>query len=105
VTRPLIAIALLVLASVSRCDEARPPAPKPAPRPGDTVKLRGTVGEDVDCRLFRAEGGAVYSLTTRLPNVLNGERVCIQGTILETSQCLTQPTIEVTMVRHWSACP
>ena len=103
--RPLIAASLLVLAAASRCDDARPPAPKPPPRPGDTVKLRGVIKEDVDCRLFRADGGAVYSLSVRLPNLVNGERVCIQGTIMETSQCLTQPTIEVTMVRHWSACP
>jgi hypothetical protein len=105
VIRPLIATTLLVLAAATRCDEARPPAPRPPPRPGDAVKLRGVLGEDVDCRLFRADGGTVYSLSVRVPNVVNGERVCIQGTILETSQCLTQPTIEVTAVRHWSACP
>lgn len=98
-------LALLALAAVSRCDEAQPPVPKPPPRPGDTVKLRGVMSEDVDCRLFRAEGGAVYSLSARLPNIVNGQRVCIQGTIVETSQCLTQPTIEVTMVRPWSSCP
>lgn len=105
VIRPVIAVSLLALASVSRCDGARPPAPRPAPRPGDSVKLRGVLAEDVDCRLFRAEGGAVYSLSVRIPHVVNGERVCIQGTIMETSQCLTQPTIDVSMVRHWSACP
>ena len=102
----MIAATLLVLAAVTRCDEAQPPAPKPPPRPGDTVKLRGVMSEDVDCRRFRADGGEVYSLSVRLPNLVNGERVCIQGTILETySQCLTQPTIEVTMVRPVSACP
>jgi hypothetical protein len=103
--RPLLVASWLVLAAVSRCDEARPPAPRPPPRPGDTVKLRGVMSEDVDCRRFRADGGEVYSLSVRLPNLLNGQRVCIQGTILETSQCLTQPTIEVTMVRPPSSCP
>lgn len=48
---------------------------------------------------------AAPDLSVRLPNVLNGQRVCIRGTIRETSQCLTQPAIEVTMVRPPSSCP
>ena len=48
---------------------------------------------------FSAGGRPGMSLSTRLPNYLNGARLCIHGTILETTQCLTQPTIEVSEVR------
>ena len=96
---------MVLAASASRCDEPRPPAPKPPLRAGDFVKLRGTLSEDVDCRLFRAEGGGSYSLSVRLPNYLNGSKVCIHGTIAEVSQCLTQPMIEVQSIRPYSSCP
>jgi hypothetical protein len=96
---------ILGLAAAARCDDPRPPAPKPPPRAGDFVKIRGTLAEDVDCRLLRVEDGSVYSLNLRLPNYLNGARLCIHGTIAEVSQCMTQPTIEVQSVRAWSSCP
>jgi hypothetical protein len=97
--------ALLVIALFSRCEPPRPPAPKPPPKPGDRVQIRGTLGEDVDCRLLRCDDGSVYSLNVRLSNYINGTRVCIHGSILEASQCLTLPTIEVQQVRPWSSCP
>jgi len=100
----LIAI-MLVLAAVSRCDDPRPPAPKAEPKPGDFVRIRGTLSEDVDCRLLRTDDGRAYSLSVKLPAYVNGSKVCIHGTIAETSQCLTQPMIEVQSVRPWSSCP
>jgi hypothetical protein len=69
------------------------------------VRIRGTLGEDVDCRLLRTESGHTYSLSARLPGYLNGAKVCVHGTIAETSQCLTQPMLEVQAVRPWSSCP
>ena len=99
------AVLILLLALASRCDDPHPPAPKPPPRSGDFVKIRGTLAEDVDCRTLRCDDGSIYSLNVRLPNYLNGARLCIHGTILETSQCMTQPTIEVQAVRAWSSCP
>ncbi|NOT35704.1 MAG: hypothetical protein HOP12_16305 [Candidatus Eisenbacteria bacterium] len=122
--RPTAALLALVLAAVSRCSSSAPlPPPHDAggstrpsgaakssrsaslPRPGDNVKLRGVLSEDVDCRLLKAENGETYSLSSKLPSLLNGSRVCVHGTISEVSQCLTQPSIEVSQVRNWSSCP
>lgn len=103
-SRLLLALALLVVVSASRCQEPRPTAAAYEPRAGDFVKLRGTLSEDVDCRLLRTDTGKVYSLSSRLPYV-NGTRICIHGTIVEISQCLTQPMIEVSSIRSWSSCP
>ena len=101
-----IPLALLaVLAAVSRCEEPHPPPPRADPKPGDFVRVRGTLAEDVDCRTLRTESGAVYSLNVRLVNLLNGSKLCVSGTLSESSQCLTQPTLEVQSVRPWSACP
>lgn len=103
--RPLLIAALLALAAISRCDEpAIPPPPPREPRPGEFVRLRGRIGEDVDCRLLRAEDGRTYSLSERLPNLRNGVRVCVHGTIAEVSQCMQGPTIEVEQIRPYTSC-
>jgi hypothetical protein len=104
-SRSLLLVLLFVLAMFSRCDEPHPPAPHPKPKPGDRVELRGTLSDDVDCRLFKLDDGTVYSLSVRLPSYLNGTRICIVGTVAEASQCLTQPMIEVSQVKAWSSCP
>ncbi len=98
-------MAMLWLAAVSRCNEPRSAVPPPDPGPGDFVKLRGTLGEDVDCRLLRVEGSRTYSLNSRLRNYPNGAKVCIHGTIAEASPCMITPTIDVQSVRPWSSCP
>ncbi|HYM80962.1 MAG TPA: DUF5818 domain-containing protein [Candidatus Limnocylindria bacterium] len=104
-TRPLAVIVLVVLAAASRCQEPGAPPVKPPPKAGDFIRLRGTLSEDVDCRLLRGEDGRVYSLSARLQAYHNGSRVCIHGTLVEISQCLTQPTIDVQAIRPWSSCP
>lgn len=98
---------LLVLASVGRCQGPEPAATPPPhePRAGESVHIRGRLDEDVDCRLLRAEGGRVYSLSERLPNLRNGARVCVHGTIAMVSQCLHAPSIEVEQVKPYSSCP
>jgi uncharacterized protein DUF5818 len=98
---------LLLVASLCGC------APQPVrtapldtpPRAGDFVRLRGTLSEDVDCRLFRADDGRTYSLSVRLPRMTNGTKVCIYGTLSDATQCLRTPMIEVESVRAWGACP
>src|SRR5207237_9024252 len=61
VMRPRLLMWILWLAIVGlRCDDPNPPAPKPDPKPGESVKLRGTLGEDVDCRVFHTDGGKTY---------------------------------------------
>ena len=101
---PLL-ILMLVLAAFSRCDAPRPATHKKAPLIGDFVKLRGTLSEDVDCRLLKCDDGQTYSLSVRLPNYINGTRLCVHGTLIETTQCLVQPSIDVQSVRAWSSCP
>ncbi|MEK7330964.1 MAG: DUF5818 domain-containing protein [Candidatus Eisenbacteria bacterium] len=103
--RPALLIALSLVASLTRCDTPAPHLPPPEPRPGDAVRIRGTLDEDVDCRLLRAEGGKVYSLSERLPNYRDGTRLCVHGTIAEVSPCMRAPTIEVSQIRPWSSCP
>jgi len=103
--RPALFALMLWIAAVSRCDEPRPPEPAPVPGPGGFVRVRGSLAEDVDCRLLRAEGGRTYSLSSRLRNLANGTKVCIHGTLAEASPCMTAPMIEVQSVRPWSACP
>ena len=103
--RHALIVVMLVLAAISRCNEPRAPAPKAEARPGDFVRVRGTLSEDVDCRLLRTDDGRAYSLSVKLPNYINGTKLCIHGTIAEVSQCLTQPMIEVQSVRPWSSCP
>jgi len=96
---------LWVALSGFRCDDPNPPAPKPDPKPGESVKLRGTLGEDVDCRTFRDDGGKVYSLSTQLKGYPNGTKLCIYATVAEASQCITTPTLDVQSIRAWSSCP
>ena len=86
------------------------PSPRPAtlqppdPRPGDSVHIRGRLDADVDCRLLRTEDGKVYSLSERLPNLRDGSRICVFGTISQVSQCMHSPSIDVEQVRPWSSC-
>ncbi len=105
--RPLLLMMLVLATAIARCSEPRSPlADKPKPQVGDEVQLRGTIGEDVDCKLLRLDDGTVYSLTGRVPTTLrSGQRVCVGGTLVATSQCLTQPSIEVETVGNWSSCP
>lgn len=102
--RPALAAILLALASVFRCDPPVPPPPPREPQPGEFVMIRGRLSEDVDCRLLRAEGGMVYSLSERLPHLRDGTRLCVHGTIAVVSECLHTPTIEVSQIRPWSTC-
>ncbi|MGH7731291.1 MAG: hypothetical protein ACRENJ_08585 [Candidatus Eiseniibacteriota bacterium] len=102
--RIALVVALYLLASTGRCNAPAPGLPPPEPKPGDSVEIRGRLDEAVDCRVLRAEGGKVYSLSERLPNLRNGARVCILGTIAVVPQCMTTPGIDVTQVRPWSSC-
>ena len=105
----------LWLAAISRCDEPRSSdskpdpsptlAPGPGPHPGDFVRIRGILGEDVDCRLLSAEDGVTYSLNVRLGRYANGSRICVHGTLAEVSPCMTSPMIEVQSLKPPSACP
>ena len=105
-SRLAMLLALLLAVGVSHCDDARSNAERLKPAIGDSVKLRGTIAEDVDCPLLRLDDGSAYSLTGRLPRgIRSGERVCVHGTVVATSQCLTQPTIEVEALGAWSSCP
>ena len=88
-----------------RCDDPNPPSPKPDPKPGDSVKLRGTLGEDVDCRVFHAENGKTYSLDNNLHAYPNGTRLCLYATVAEATQCMTTPMLDVQTVKPWSSCP
>ena len=103
--RPLPLFVLLLVASLTRCNEPAPRLPPPDPRPGDAVRIRGTLDDDVDCRLLRSEGGKVYSLSERLPYYRAGTRLCVHGTIAEVSSCMHVPTIDVSQIRPWSSCP
>ena len=104
--RLALLIGILWLAVAARCDEPRAPEPPPRdPKPGESVKLRGTLGEDVDCRLFRSEAGKTYSIAGTLRGLPNGSKICLYATVAEASQCLTTPTLEVQSVRPWSSCP
>ena len=105
-SRLAMLLTLLVAVAASHCDDARSTREPAKPAIGDTVKLRGTIAEDVDCPLLRLDDGTTFSLTGRVPRGLrSGERVCVGGTVVATSQCLTQPTIEVETVGGWSSCP
>jgi hypothetical protein len=96
---------LIVVAAASRCDDPHPPGPPPMPKAGTFVKVRGTLSDDVDCRLLRTDDGRTFSLSAKLPSYLNGSKVCVHGTVSEVSQCLTQPMLEVQSIRPWSSCP
>jgi hypothetical protein len=97
-------LALALLASVAGCAASSPAPPPPDPRPGDAVHIRGRLDADVDCRLLHTEDGKVYSLSERLPNLRDGSRICVYGTIAQASQCMHSPSIDVEQVRPWSAC-
>jgi hypothetical protein len=104
-----VRISLLLLAlwiaAVSRCEEPVPKAPGPEPRPGDAVRIRGTLGEDVDCRVLYADNGKTYSLSVRLRGYPNSSKICVQGTLVEVTQCMTTPMIDVQSIRALSYCP
>jgi len=102
--RTALVVALYLLASAGRCNAPDPGPSPPEPKPGDAVEFRGRLGEDVDCRVLRAEGGKVYSLSERLPNYRDGARVCVHGTIAVVPQCMRTPGIEVSQIRPWSSC-
>lgn len=98
-------VTLALLASAGGCATTPAAPPPPDPRPGDAVHIRGRLDADVDCRLLRTEDGKVYSLSERLPNLRNGSRICVFGTIAQASQCMHAPSIDVDQVKPWSACP
>ena len=102
--RVLLLLLALWVAAVSRCDEPRSLL-VPDLKPGDYVRIRGTLAEDVDCRTLRAESGRTYSLSTRLPRYANGTSVCVYGTVAETTHCMTAPMIDVQSVKAPSSCP
>lgn len=103
---PVWGLGLVLLGALgARCEPPGEPVARHAPRAGDFVKLRGTLSDDVDCRLLKVDDGTVYSLSVRLPRMNNGAKVCVYGTVAEVSQCLTQPMLEVQSVRPWSSCP
>ncbi|HUK64832.1 MAG TPA: DUF5818 domain-containing protein [Dongiaceae bacterium] len=105
-SRLAMLLALVLAAAASHCDDTRSTPDHPKPGIGDSVRLRGTIAEDVDCPLLRLDDGTTFSLTGRVPRGLrSGERVCVGGTVVATSQCLTQPTIEVESLGAWSSCP
>ena len=99
----LVTLSLLALAGGCATSPSTS-LPPPDPRPGDAVRIRGLLDADVDCRLLRTEDGKVYSLSERLPNLRDGARVCIYGTIAQASPCIHTPNIEVEQVRPWSSC-
>jgi hypothetical protein len=101
---PLLAL-IVALAAGTRCGEPRSPAAPTDPRPGDFVRLRGTLAEDVDCWLLRADNGHTYSLSVRFRPRRHGTKTCVHGTLAEVTQCLTHPMIEVQAVRPLSSCP
>jgi hypothetical protein len=100
-----VGLLLVLLAQAEHCSEGDPAPPRPDPKPGDAVLIRGALSEDVDCRILRADGGKLYSLSVKLPNLRNGSRICVRGTIAEVSQCLHQPSIEVDEVKAYGSCP
>jgi len=95
---------VLVMAGESLCNRGSGSASGPT-HPPDEVRLRGALDDDVDCRLLRADNGQVYSLSLRLPRYHNGDRVCIRGTLVQTSGCLRSPMIEVSDVSAADQCP
>ena len=102
-----VILAALVLANLTGgCTPSPRPStvPPPDPRPGDAIRIRGRLDADVDCRLLRTEEGKVYSLSERLPNLRDGARICVFGTISQVSQCMHTPGIDVEQVRPWSSC-
>jgi len=103
--RHVLLLAFALASPICGCAASGPPAPPPDPRPGDSVHIRGSLDADVDCRLLRTEEGKVYSLSVRLPNLRDGSRVCVFGTIAHVSQCMHTPTIDVDQVRPYSSCP
>jgi hypothetical protein len=97
---------MLAIAGESRCNGVpAAPAGSRSWRPGDEVRLRGTLDEDVDCRLLRADNGRVYSLSLRLPRWRNGDRICIRGTLTQSTGCLHSPTVEISDVYPAEDCP
>jgi hypothetical protein len=102
--RAVLLIALFVLAAPARCGREAAPAADELPRIGDHVMVRGTLGDDVDCRLFRSDGGVTYSLSARLRGYANGAKLCIEGTLTDATGCIQSPMIDVQRVRPASQC-
>lgn len=100
----IVSLVVIVLVVFLGCSS--PPAPPVVvdPKPGDSVRVRGTLDTDVDCRLLRTEDGKVFSLSIPLRNLLDGSRICVYGTVSQATQCMHTPGIDVDQIRPWSAC-
>jgi hypothetical protein len=103
--RTLLVLASLLTLALGGCSESGQTAAQPEPKPGESVRIRGILGADADCRLLRAESGRTYALAGHFPNYVNGQRVCVFGTVATLSQCLHSPAIDVDQIRAWGACP
>ena len=101
--RAVLLIVLFVLLAPARCGREAPAVDAP-PRIGDHVMIRGTLGDDVDCRLFRSDAGESYSLSARLRAYANGASLCIEGTLTDATGCIQSPMIDVVRVRPASQC-
>jgi hypothetical protein len=102
--RAILFLALLLLAAPQRCGHESPPPLDAPPRIGDHVRLRGTLGDDVDCRLFRSDAGPTYSLSVRLNRYANGTKLCIEGTLTDATGCIQSPMIDVQRLFPPSQC-
>lgn len=82
--------------------EVQPEEPPAAakPKPGTSLTLSGKLtAEGVECPAFRAEDNTLYTLTGDLKGFKAGDRVCLEGTVVEASICMQGTTLKLTSIR------
>lgn len=81
---------------------AKPPAPKPS----GTLCVRGELTPDgIECPLFRAVDGRLFSLLGDDWNLAGGTAACVCGTIAEFSTCMQGTPLAVTYAGPATLCP
>lgn len=67
----------------------------------DQIEVTGTVtGRGVECPAIRDEEGKIYTLTGNLPELKEGDRVQVLGSVAEISICMQGTTINVTRIER-----
>jgi hypothetical protein len=99
-TRLLLAFVLVLLAGNPRCRSGSDTYPE------QRIAIRGVLaGDEGDCPTLRDHNGVVYALVGDTGQYKRGDRVCVKGWRLESSECARANVVKVDWIGLARWCP
>jgi hypothetical protein len=92
-----MSILVLGLLAMAGCLATTAPAATPKPEEPGVLRVQGQLtSEGVECPALKGDDGRLYTLATRdLKGFKAGDRVVVEGKIVEVSFCMQGTTISV----------